>query len=206
MIYITGCAKSGTTLLRRMFYAFERCGVINEEIDLDAFITMGQKEDLQDAILVGKRTVSTVFSNIMFPKLMQYQLDLIKENNIQVVNIIRDGRDAVLNGWISCDRWVESLKQAEKYKGYITATVYFEDLIRKPDEVQNMLAQKLNIKPHAKFSDYPAFMQDEDAASGHYKKYKLSEKKILQDPERYKKFCPGLQGDFDEFLKRHGYL
>jgi len=207
MIYITGCAKSGTTLLRRMFYAFGESAIINEEIDIDAFVALSKTQKIpDDTALIGKRTVSTVFSNIMFPTLMEHQLNVIRENGIKVVNIIRDGRDAILNGWISCDRWIASLEQAEQYKQDIAATVCFENLIRKPNKVQKYLADTLGLTPHAKFSDYPAFMNEEDAAGGHYQKYQLSEDKIGQDLERYKKVCPGLQSQFDELLKRHGYL
>ncbi len=206
-IFITGCAKSGTTLLRRMFFAYKDCGVINEEIEIDAFASLVNKPNgPKSEAIVGKRTVSTVFSNTMFPSLLDHQLQLIRGNNIKVVNIIRDGRDAVLNGWISCDRWIASLEQAEQYKDYIAAQVYFEDLIRKPDEVQQHLTDVLGLDPHAKFSDYPAFMETDDAVVDHYKKYTLSEDKIGQDPELYKKLCPGLRGKFDELLERHGYL
>lgn len=206
-IYITGCAKSGTTLLRRMFYSFRRCSIVDEEIDIDAFLQVASRDDFKDDdAVVGKRTVSTVFSNIMFPKYREHQLKTIKDNDIKVVNIIRDGRDAILNGWISCDRWIASLQDAETYKDYITATVYFEDLIRQPDKVQGDLVLKLGLEPHAAFSDYPKFMEADDSVVGHYKKYKLSEGKIGQDLERYKKVCPGLREQFDEQLKRHGYL
>lgn len=204
MIYITGCAKSGTTLLRRMFFAFEKCSIIDNEIDINAFVEMARNQG--DNTLVGKRVVSTVLSNTIFPALFNDQLNVIRNNGVRIVNIIRDGRDAVLNGWISCDRWISSLEQAEQYKADIAATVYFEDLIRKPDEVQQYLAGMFGLTLHANFSDYPAFIQEDDAAVGYYKKYQLSKDKIGQALDYYKKLCPGLQNKFDELLERHGYL
>lgn len=55
-IYITGCARSGTTLLQRLFYAFEGVEIIDGEIDIDSFINR-----TSDKVLVGKRTINSVF-------------------------------------------------------------------------------------------------------------------------------------------------
>ena len=46
-IYIVGCARSGTTLLRRLFHAFETCEVVPYEIDLDVFAAMEVPEETE---------------------------------------------------------------------------------------------------------------------------------------------------------------
>ena len=50
-IFITGCAKTGTTLLRRCFWAFSGVDVLIDEISLPAFCL--KKTDAP--VLVGKR-------------------------------------------------------------------------------------------------------------------------------------------------------
>lgn len=204
MIYITGCAKSGTTLLRRMFFSFRRCGIVNTEIELDAFVTVPKQQNLNGDTLIGKRTVSTVFSNIMFPKLVEHQLGVIKKHDVKILNIIRDGRDAILSDWISPERWIASIEDAETYKDYITLSVYFEDLVRQPDKVQAQIAETFGLEAKDKFSNYPDFMTQED--KGQYEKYKLSEAKIGQDLEFYKKRCPGLVPRIDKLLRGHNYI
>lgn len=49
-IFVTGCARSGTTLLQRLFFSFDNIEIIPKEIKLENFCAYKS-----DKILVGKR-------------------------------------------------------------------------------------------------------------------------------------------------------
>ena len=151
-IFITGCAKSGTTLLRRLFNAFEVSVCNDREISLKDFI--------ESSYEVGKRTHNSIFSSELYAPDVKKQLKLIKNNDVKVVNIIRD-KDQVLasdHGYVSESRYYESVAQAFYYHDYIVTTVYYSELISNPDQVQQVLAKKLGLKILHKFSEYPNFI------------------------------------------------
>jgi len=63
-IYITGCARSGTTLLARLFHAFDNCQIMSEECSLEDFAKIDMSDQDCD-FLVGKRTEQSIFSNTL---------------------------------------------------------------------------------------------------------------------------------------------
>ena len=69
-IYITGCAKTGTTLLRRLFNAFDLKVYNKDEIELVNF--------LNSDFDVGKRTFNTMFSNVLNEEEIKRQLPLLE--------------------------------------------------------------------------------------------------------------------------------
>jgi len=101
-IYITGCAKSGTTLVRRLFNAFKDLKVYNygEIIPID-FIKSNYD--------VGKR-FSSIFSGKVNDSLVQQQLSMFKD--ITIIDVLRNKEDVLKsdNGYVSENRYNTCLK------------------------------------------------------------------------------------------------
>jgi len=156
-IFITGCAKSGTTLLARLFNAFD-CQVVNEEISLEGLIGIEH-----NGILVGKRSEYSIFSQILNRK------DFVKQKNLLdkviVINVVRNGGDVfesfeaswgVWNPMI----WCTAINEARVNDNLIDITVKYEDLIATPDVVQEMIAETLGLKILCDFTYYPLFVPE----------------------------------------------
>ena len=113
-IFITGCAKSGTTLLLRMCYAFRdtevlyREGFDGHELPFDDFVNHKGKEKF----VIGKRHPPALLSNVLTEELDRQSKEVIK-NKIGIVNVVRDGRDVILSdgNYVKPKRWIESIKQ-----------------------------------------------------------------------------------------------
>ena len=80
-IFITGCARSGTTLLARMFHAFEDVSVVENECTLEDFTEYCSANEGHFRIIVGKRTERSIFSNVLSEEETQKQLKLIEDND-----------------------------------------------------------------------------------------------------------------------------
>jgi len=152
-IFITGCAKSGTTLLARLFSYFENVYVHPKEINVFNSKELKAKEKH----IISKRNQKTIFSQTLYDYEMGEQLYFIKKNNIKVINVVRDGRDVLpsLLNEAKYDRWIDAIDQSIKYSRYIDYQIKYEDLVNRPDEVQKELELKYGLKPLRKFSQYP---------------------------------------------------
>jgi hypothetical protein len=155
-IFITGCAKTGTTLVRRLFNAFDLKVYNKSEIALGDFI----KSEYE----VGKRTVTDVFSNILTPEKISRQLNIIEQNNIKVINVTRNKVDTLKssNGYVKKSRYEACMSQASTYSRYIAYSLDYSDLISSPDIIQEDLAQILDLKIFHKWSDFPDWFDDSE--------------------------------------------
>lgn len=206
-IFITGCAKSGTTLLLRMCYAFKDTEVLykkgfdGHELAFDEFVNY----EGQSKFVIGKRHPPALLSNVMSEEL-QRQHDLVVEHDIAIINVIRDGRDVVLSdgNYVKPDRWIDSIRQRsdEVFGNVIVMEVRYEDLIRNPQEVQSKMEEMFGLESESNFSEYPDYVEDWVfewnvsvlAREGkgnevNYGKRKLSDKSIGKDLEAYKDIC-----------------
>lgn len=208
-LYITGCARSGTTLLARMFYAFDQCQVMNEECNIYEFCGAdieGQECDF----LVGKRTEYTIFSNTISDFQRKNQLNLIAEEKLVVINCIRDGRN-VVEAWERAwgvydpNAWMNSILQSLAFKDAITLTVRYEDLLSDPDSVQLKIMEAIGIEKTHLFSEYPEFVPEYCFASSD-DKYKLRKLDAPSDivPANYLK-RPNDIAFFEELLIKLDY-
>ena len=148
-IYITGCAKSGTTLLRRLMNAFN-ITVYNEgEMSLEDFTL----SDYQCA----KRTHKTIFSNALNATEIKEQVDIIEKNKISVIYIWRDFKDVIKSdgGYVSLKRWQHSVIQSFDYPQLIAIDIHYTELIEKPDDIQQEIADKIGLKILHKWSEFP---------------------------------------------------
>ena len=151
-IYITGCAKSGTTLVRRLFNAFENLKVYNyDEITPTNFVNTDYD--------VGKR-YGAVFSGWMPPNQIESQLKMFNKNNIKIIDVVRNKEDVLKSdkGYVSSNRYEACMAQREQYGSSITYTIVYEDLISNPDKVQLEISKLLELNIKYKWSDYPSFI------------------------------------------------
>ena len=155
-IFITGCAKTGTTLVRRLFNAFDLTVFNGGEISLNSFINSEYE--------VGKRMYGTVFSNVLSDKQIADQLKAIEDNNVEIVNVVRDKQDTLnsTNGYVKEERYDSCVNQSDRYKDYIDYTINYSDLISSPDEVQKSLAETLKLTVVHKWSDFPDWFDNSE--------------------------------------------
>jgi hypothetical protein len=152
-IYITGCARSGTTLLLRLFYSFNNVDIIDKEINLQNFCSINS-----DKVLVGKRSINTIFSNILNKEDLDNQIKIIKDNNIKIINITRKGLDVIESGKTSPERWIESIRQKIIYKDLIKFNIDFNDLVSQSNIIQEYISFIFDLTIKYKFSEYPEFL------------------------------------------------
>ncbi|MFH2053339.1 MAG: hypothetical protein ABIK96_12820 [bacterium] len=161
-IFITGCARSGTTLLNRLFHAFEDVRVIDRETSLDDFISLGRS----DMVVVAKRTPKTILSVPLAREELRRQEERVLESRIIVVNIVRDGRDVVhrhpRGPRVDLNRWIGCMLQSRRFRHLISLELRYEDLVQKPDEAQSRIESVAGLARAFRFSEYPDFV-DTDA-------------------------------------------
>lgn len=149
-IFITGCAKSGTTLLRRLFNAFELNVCNQKEISLDEFILSNYD--------VGKRTVNTIFSGVCNA---EGQYETILAHNVKIINIEREKTRTLKSGYVDENRYNLCASHRETFGDIISHTIKYEDLVARPDEIQAEVAQIFDLKINHLWSEYPSFVNPE---------------------------------------------
>ncbi len=159
-IYITGCAKTGTTLVRRLFNAFDLNVYNYDEASLRYFIRSDKN--------VAKRNAGAPFSHQYSTEAsLRNDLQLIKANDISIVNVTRSREDTLKssNSYVSPERYDECERQAKEYADHIAVTIEYEKLVADPDLVQQEVADTLGLEILHKWSDYPNFV---NIAQEHY--------------------------------------
>ena len=223
-IFITGCAKSGTTLLLRMCYAFKDTEVIykegfdGHEMDFDEFV----KHESESKFVIGKRHPPALLSNVIVPEFQNQASDIIRQD-IRVINVIRDGRDVVLSdgNYVKPNRWIESIDQRDAvlYGNLIDLEIKYEDLVTDPEKIQRQMEEVFGLESEHSFKDYPDYVDDwvfdwnvsvlARAGKGNdtdYGKRKVDARGIGKDPEAYKELCNDVElPKFEKHLKKLGY-
>lgn len=152
-IYITGCAKTGTTLVRRLFNAFDDLKVYNyDEMNVTMFVNSNFN--------VAKRTSNAPFSNINTKETTELNLRILQ--NCKIVNVVRDQK-AVLksdNNYVSVTRYNASMFEAQNWNNHIDFTIVYESLIENPDKIQKEIADVLGLTIKYKWSEYPKFLEN----------------------------------------------
>ena len=177
-IYITGCAKSGTTLLCRLMTAFNLNVFLEDERPID-FLHPQQPYE------VVKRNCDAILSAEIFSKKnlrakpavkleWDRQLGYQEWRQIKLLHIRRNKPDVLKsdNGYVSNARYDAVAYQEELLAGRITHTVDFEALISEPDSIQEDVAAALDlaINTERMWSDYHNWYQavPNEIASGLY--------------------------------------
>jgi len=148
-IYITGCAKSGTTLLKDLFKCFVDTEVIDKELTVDEFL----ERQSQSKFLVAKRNIVSVLANCLPTEEAERQLGLLRAEGIKVITVLRNGEDVIESGYVSPERWMCSLYDYLEYREYVSAVLRYEDLVRHPDILQNWFSRLWGLEALKRFSD-----------------------------------------------------
>ena len=209
-IYITGCAKSGTTLMLDMFRAFDRTWVISGETQLQDFCDL-KKEDVGDYdFVVAKRSHDTVFSCASLKQSdIDRQLKLIKDNDINSINMVRDGRNVVSSfvkdwGLYNPFEWMRCIDQSDRYWYIIECMCYYESLVSEPNKVQKSLSTRFGLIANKPFEHYPLFIEDKEQRKGNYTYRPLDKSRLKVDEATYLQ-SPNDVVYFDSLLKKLGY-
>ena len=207
-IYITGCAKSGTTLLYRLFDYFKNVEILRpNEVKLEKLINTSNNKTT-----IGKRRYNTILSLDMGLSKLESQRKVILDNDIKIVNVVRDGRDVILssNYKVSPKRWISCIQQRKIFANIISLEVKYEDLIYHPDQIQEDIAEKFGLVIDYKFSIYPTKLDDKyfvDEYKPIYKPRPINDASIHKDIEAYKKLCkPDQIQPFEQCLKEFNYV
>lgn len=200
-IYITGCARSGTTLLRRLFYSFKDVEIIGKEINISSFATYNSKQP----VLVGKRTMNTIFSHSISNEVLKNQLALV--DGIKIINIVRDGKDVIESGSSLPSRWMNSIETAKKYNDKIFATIYYELLVSRPDLIQKYITNLFGLEEVYRFSEYPDFIPkdsfDFEKQKPSYKLRKISTDRVNKKYDWKSKIS---EKSLDQFVNLNNYV
>lgn len=205
-IFITGCPRSGTTLLLRMFFAFNDIEVIPHEVNIREFVS----HDSPKKFIIGKRIENHLFSDNIKLEQLNNQLEVVKSNNVQILNIVRDGRDVIedVEKNVTCNWWNNTIDQLRNNNEFIDLIVKYEDLVFRPDEVQEHIQLTFNLTSHCNFSNYPAFIPEGVFSyTKHKPRYnigKISKDRVGKDLNAYKKKCS--KEERKEFEKNLKYL
>lgn len=149
-IFITGCAKSGTTLVRRLMNAFDLNVYNAGEITLRDFV----KSEYE----VGKRDRHTIFSDALPERELTKQLQLIVDNGILVIDVVRNRQDVLKssNGYVSPSRYDVCKAHVRRFEEMVISyQVDFDRLLKEPDTIQLELSTVLKLKVLHKWSDFP---------------------------------------------------
>lgn len=183
-IYITGVARSGTTLLLRLMNAFKETIGHVDEITLDDFVRYSRTapEPPTQAIF-GKRSMGHIFSHLISTKEIANQWAVIRKNEFEILHVVRDGRDVVASQyekwgvnnpieWITCNDLAR--KYANAYAN--VTTIKYEDIVSQPDKIQALVASHYGLKIVHKWSEYPDWLDEDLKALDEYLLRKISRK------------------------------
>jgi len=174
-IFIVGCAKTGTWLLTRLFYAFEDFALVDSVQERP----LGQIIDYQPPRgkhAVMKRTWAEVFSCYDAYGKHGAQREAVREHGIKLVYTYRNKDDVMASmlkaivpqGATPQERALieEALSarydacgvQAAEHADLLAVQVDFARLLSEPDVVQKEVAEALGLQSKHKWSDYPDFV------------------------------------------------
>jgi len=158
-IYITGCAKTGTTLLRRMFWAlrYPTPTMIVEEINPRHFVE--RLPDEEGIVLVGKR-------DIYSPGAGEYEdplgIQTLVDHNVGIIWCTRNERDVLKSG-VSKSRFIRSHKEYAKWSTSASIPLCrYEELVTDPDEEMDYFADRFGLEFATRWSNYPEFVPEVD--------------------------------------------
>lgn len=190
--FITGCGRSGTYLITSLFETFKNMEVVMDEIDILDFLSIKQKKKH----IISKR--KALFYN------NQNKVKKAKDNNVKLINMVRDGRDVVTSKmivkgkhikkrdgypyWIKPKRWIKEIISSLKFYDYIDLEIKYEDLVIKPNYIQDKIVNMFGVEKIKLFTEHTKIF---DSSVGRGKELH----KKLEIPDK-----------FYDLLKQKGYL
>lgn len=158
-VFISGCAKTRTTLVQWLFSAFENTVVIPGEMQLWVFRNSGIHYFRPHINLVAKRTANSILANKITREEFKDQVSRISLDDIKLVRVTRNKKDTLAseNGYVDEDRWTVCEEHARLLRPLIAVEINTDRLMRKPDIVQKEVAKALGLEIEHKWSKWPDF-------------------------------------------------
>lgn len=155
LVFIAGCARSGTTLLKQLMAVFDGTAVFPRERTVWHFLEMAARPE---ATLVVKRTsechrsLPTLPADIDLVYCVRHPYDCLTSTHPQTAHL--------RPYHVTRDRWLaeyEALRRLRKAQpGRRITFVRYEDLVTRPDDVQATLAEGLGLRAERSFSRNPS--------------------------------------------------
>ena len=148
-LIITGCARSGTTLLHSLMLCFDNVKIYKFRETLPSKLN---KKDLSG---ISKKYISIKRPQFLKDDERYFTFEELFSQEYKILNIIRDGRDVLVSRhpdnpsryWVEPPRWInavtETLDHAENTNLYIQK---YEDLVEHPREYLKNIAEFLSVK------------------------------------------------------------
>ena len=153
--FIVGCAKTGTWLLTRLFFAFPEI----KKILTGGEVHIGHLAESDYNLC--KRSYNSIFSNTFEISKINRDKKVMENNeDINIIYITRNKKDVLQSsgGYVTEKRYDDCEKQRKKYNDLINFEIKFENIISQPDVEQKRLADKFGLKIDHKWSKYPDFV------------------------------------------------
>lgn len=178
--FITGCGRSGTYLMTSLFECFENMEVVIAEMGIKKFLEIEQKKEH----ITSKRKAR--FYN-------EKSVEVAKKHDVKLINMIRDGRDVVTSKmivdgrhikkrdgypyWIKPERWIKEVTGSIEFQAYISMEIRYEELVSKPDEIQEKIMKNFGLKKKMNFTEYTQiFSSSIGRGKEKYKKLEIPDK------------------------------
>jgi len=175
-IFITGCAKTRTTLIHWLFSAFKGCAIIPSESSVYVF----RKNFLhyynpKNIHLVAKR----MYGSILCGTKLYYenycdQVSRISTDNIQLVSIRRNREDTLKseNGYVPPERYDFWEEEVQALSNLIVVEIDADNLLINPNIEQEKVSKTLGLEIVDWWSTWPDFvMADQIKAFVDYPKF-----------------------------------
>jgi hypothetical protein len=152
-IFIVGCAKTGTTLVQRLFSYFKNVEVEAAEGSLEHLILLDDSKKHQ----VVKRDCDSIFSCINPEPSVREQSEMIMEHKIRVVYVFRNREDTLRssNQYVSPQRYDACMYQYHDYKYLVSCLIGYYILVAQPDQLQCEIGRLLGLGIRRRWSTYP---------------------------------------------------
>lgn len=204
-VLITGCARSGTSLILYLMRYFDNTLIVEEETnpfnDLSAFETPGKRLVIkcpQGQQMDDEERALGDFSRYGEIKTLQDVID----HGFKIILIIRDSRDVLVSKhylseyyWTTAPRWLHSTNHVLKMQETKNPNIlflYFEDFVEKPDVNLNKISEFLGCGYSQNYKEfYKDIDQDLDIAKAMNKPRPITTDNIGNwcKPEHHKRMC-----------------
>lgn len=166
--YVTGCIRTGTTLVKNLMYAFKDMKIEDREQPIEYW----EADNFDDSCHhVAKRHYGAIFSNTLSRVNIDKQIDAIINQDLFIINCLRQQKGVMKsttqmtnNLTVSSEQWRNCMKQAKDYCDLIGFNVSYEALCSDPDTMQDQLIEVLredwyvDLVATSDWSRYPKFV------------------------------------------------
>jgi len=162
-VYISGTGGTGTTLMRRLFYAFEHTDIFRTNDLLSGPDDLVKRIGESCPMLpVGIRGRNSLFSHQLSDVDRMHQIDVIEKYKIGVIVMVRDYEAASRSraGNVSQSRWMAVYSDIIRHWPAVHYICNYYRLVAEPDKVQREIAKTFGLMIRHTFSEYPDFLPE----------------------------------------------